>query len=134
MSTPDVPDDRYLDGHLAPLSPEQIETAIERCRRRIAAGVRVVSDAEDAARAARRAHDRAYAAAFLAHDGPQTEKRYGAELAPEVIATRDARDVAELAYRHAERLADALASELRALQSINRSVSTVYGATTGFGG
>lgn len=116
-----------------PLNPVEVEAAINRLRLHISRGVRIVSDAEEKAKEATKIYDRAYASAFLAHEGPQTEKRYAAELAPEVIEARDARDIAVLAYRHANRTAEALQDELRAYQSINKSVIGVYGATSGFG-
>lgn len=118
--------------YIEPLSPEQIEAAIDRARRNIARGVRVVSDAEEKARTAARAYDRAYAQAYLDHEGPQQQKRYAAELATE--EEREAKDVAELAYRHAQRVAEGLRDELSALQSIARSVAAVYASSTGFGG
>lgn len=121
------------DDYVEPLSPEQVEAAINQVRQNISRGVRIVSAAEREARAAAAAFDRAYAHAYLDHPGPAHEKRYAAEVDPGVVRARDARDVAQLAYRHAERVADALQAELRAYQSINKSVTSMYGAETGVG-
>lgn len=117
--------------YVEPLNPVEIEQAIQRIRQRIARGVRVVSDAERAAKQATRDFDLAYAHAFLDHDGPQTEKKHAATV--DTIDQRDARDVAVLAYRHAERLAEGLQDELRAYQSLAKSVTGMYGSETGFG-
>lgn len=125
-------DEQYPDEQYAePLNPVMIERAIQECSTRIAKGVRVVTGAERKFLAANRAYDRAFAAAFLEYEGPQTEKRYAAELA--TADEREARDIAHLAFKHAQRTADAIGDELRSLQSINKSVVSMYGATTGVG-
>lgn len=108
------------------LNPVDVEQAIRTCSERIHNGVKVVTKAQREWKAAVREHDRAYARAYLAAEGPQHEKKYRAELA--TITERDARDVAELAFRHAERTAEALVDELRAWQSVNASVRAMYGA------
>lgn len=110
-----------------PLNPEQIEAAMRFCNLRISRGVRVVSNAEKAFRDLDRAHDRAFAKAFLDWEGPQTEKRHAATLA--TADEREARDVAYLAFQHVKRLAEALQDELRTLQSVNKSIIAMYGAT-----
>lgn len=69
---------------------------------------------------------KAYARAFLAHEGPQTEKRYAADLATE--DERHAANVAEAAYRYADRLAKTLEAELMAYQSIAKSVGRMFNA------
>lgn len=110
-----------------PLNPEQVEAAMRFCNLRISRGVRVVSDAEKAFRDLDRAHDRAFAQAFLDWEGPQTEKRHAATLA--TADARQDRDVAYLAFQHVKRLAEALQDELRTLQSVNKSIIAMYGAT-----
>lgn len=114
-----------------PLNPEQIEAAMRFCNLRISRGVRVVTDAEKEFRELDRAHDRAFAQAYLDHDGPQTEKRHAATLA--TTDAREVRDVAYLAFQHVKRLAEALQDELRTLQSVNKSIIAMYGATRGYG-
>lgn len=107
------------------LNPVDLERAIRRCADRIADGVRVCSDAYAVFLDCDRSYDRAFAQAFMAHDGPQTEKRYAAEVA--TSEARAARDAADVAYRYADRTAKALESELRALQSVGASVRSMYG-------
>lgn len=108
------------------LNPVDIEQAIRACADRIHNGVKVVTKAEATAREAARVHDRAYASAYLAAEGPAHERRYRAELA--TAAERDARDVAEVAFRFAERTAKAVEAELRAWQSVGASIRAMYGA------
>jgi hypothetical protein len=114
------------------LNPVDLEKAIQEIARRIHAGVKVVSDAERAARAARHTCDIAYAKAYMAHDGPAHERRYAAELAS--VTDRQAADDAEVTFRHAERQARALENELRATQSIGASVRAMYQGEKGYGG
>jgi hypothetical protein len=110
----------------ANLNPVDIEGAIRTCADRIHTGVGIVSNAEAKAREASRMYDRAYAQAYLKAEGPAHEKKYRAELL--TGRERDALDVAELAYRHAERTAKAIEAELRAWQSVGASVRAMYGA------
>lgn len=113
------------------INPVDIEQAIRACTERIHAGVLVVTKAEREAREAGRDYDRAVARAYLAAEGPAHERRYHAELA--TAAERDARDVAEVAFKFAERTAKAVESELRAWQSVGASVRAMYGTQQGFG-
>lgn len=108
------------------LNPVDIEQAIRTCADRIHAGVKVVTERERLFREADRAYDQAYAHAYLAAEGPAHEKKYRAEL--DTATERDARDVAEVAFRHAERTAKAVEAELRAWQSVGASVRAMYGA------
>lgn len=108
------------------LNPVDIEHNIRVCADRIHAGVKVVTKAEREAREAERVYDRAYAQAYLAAEGAAHEKKYRAELATK--AERDGMDVAQVAYRHAERTAKAIEAELRAWQSVGASVRAMYGA------
>lgn len=110
------------------LNPVDIEQAIRKCADRIHAGVTIVTGRETAARKARAAYERALASAYLSYEGPAHEKKYAAELA--VAAERDACDVAEVAYREADRTARAVVEELRAWQSVGASVRAMYGAQT----
>lgn len=110
------------------LNPVDIEQAIRTCADRIHNGVKVVTQAEREAREAGRVYDRAFASAYLAADGPAHERKYHAELA--TVRERDARDVAEVAYKFAERTAKAVEAELRAWQSVGASVRAMYGAQT----
>lgn len=106
------------------LNPADIERSIRETANDIARGVRVVSAAEAEYREKARVYDRAFASAYLAADGPAHEKKYRAELA--TGRERDEMDVAELAFKHAERTAKSLEAKLRAFQSVGASVRTMY--------
>ncbi|MHC6175428.1 hypothetical protein [Glutamicibacter sp. X7] len=109
-----------------PYSPVSVEQRILEISNRIAKSARVCNERYVSFLDADRAYDRAYAVAFLKHEGPQTEKRYAAEEA--TTEEREARDVADAAYRYADRLSKALQAELMAMQSVNKSVIAQYGA------
>lgn len=122
---------RNTEVEYVPLSPEQVEAAMFHVKNRIARSVRIVSDAEAEYKHLSREYEKAYAQAFLDFDGPQTEKKHAATLA--TMTEREARDVAYLAFKYVDRLAEALQDELRTLQSINKSVLAMYSAATGYG-
>lgn len=113
------------------LNPADLEQHIQEISRRIHKGVRVVTDAERAARDKRRQYDLVFAQAYLKHDGPAHERKYFAEAATTV--ERQEAEVAEVAFRHAERTARALENELRATQSIGASIRAMYASERGFG-
>jgi hypothetical protein len=106
------------------LNPVAVESAIRECANRIANGVKVCSDRYRDYLKADHDLDIAYARAFMAHEGPQTEKRYAAELATE--KERQKRDLADAAYRYADRQNRALQAELDAYRSIGASVRSAY--------
>lgn len=97
-------------------NPVGIENAIRECATHIAKGVTVVSNAYSAFLAADRAFDQAFARAYGAASGPVNERKYLAELA--TAEEREARDVADVAYRYARDRAKALESELMSLMSV----------------
>lgn len=107
-----------------PLNPEQIEAGIREVSNRIADSVKVCSERYKLFLAEDHAYDIAYARAYLGHPGPAHEKRFAAELATK--AERAAKDVADAAYRYADRKARALENELRALQSVGASIRAMY--------
>lgn len=107
-----------------PINPVDVETAIRTVTERIAKGVLVCDERYRTWLDADRAYDAAYARAYLAYEGPAHEKRYGAEL--DTQQQRQARDVADAAYRYADRQAKALEAELRAWQSVGASVRAMY--------
>jgi hypothetical protein len=127
--------ERWARDEIAPepLTPVQVEAAIQWVLHHLARGVGIVDEAHDAALKTAAAYDRAYAHAFLAYSGPQTEKRHAAEVDEDVIIARDDRDVAKLAYEHALRTYRRLEKELSGFQSLNKGMQAAYGATTGFG-
>lgn len=107
------------------ISPVQVESAIRDVANRMADGVKICSDRYAAFLDADHRFDVAYAKAYMAHQGAAHEKKYVAVL--DTQAERDARDAADVAYRHADRRAKALDSELRALQSVGASLRVQYG-------
>jgi hypothetical protein len=113
------------------LNPADLEAKIQEISRRIHEGVKVVTAAERDAREQRRLYDLAYARAYMAHEGPAHERRYAAEIA--TTDDRNTVDVAEVAFKHAERTARALENELRATQSIGASIRQMYASERGFG-
>jgi hypothetical protein len=113
------------------LNPVDLEAKIQEISRRIHEGVRVVTAAEREAREKRRLYDLAYAKAYQGYNGPSHAKRYEAEI--QTTDERGAAEVAEVAFRHAERTARALENELRATQSIGASVRAMYASEKGFG-
>lgn len=112
------------------ISPVAVEEAIRKVAERIAKGVRVCDERYRTFLDADRAHDQAFAAAYLAAEGAAHERKYRAELA--TATTRAARDTADAAHRYAEKQARALEAELRAWQSVGASLRAMY-QTAGVG-
>lgn len=108
----------------SPLNPVDVENAINGIRERMANGVRVVTNAEAKAKQVRREFDVAYARAYLAAEGSIPDKKYQAQI--ETMPLREAAEIAEIAFNHAERTAWSLKDELSALQSIGASVRAIY--------
>lgn len=106
------------------INPVEIEQAIRKCTERIANGVMECDRRYRAFLEADHAYDVAFAGAYLTAAGPAHEKRYAAELATK--PQREARDVADAAYRFADRQARALENELRAWQSVGASVRAMF--------
>ena len=106
------------------LNPVAIENRIREISERIAQSASVCNKRYEAFLTAERVYEQAYAAAYMAHQGPAHEKKYAAELATN--AERAKRDVADASYRYADRLAKSLESELRAYQSIGASVRAMW--------
>lgn len=113
------------------LNPADLEKHIQEISRRIHSGVSVVTGAEREARELRRKYDHDFAVEYMNHQGPAHERRYAAEVA--TTEQRAAAEVAEVAFRHAERTARALENELRATQSIGASIRAMYAGERGFG-
>jgi hypothetical protein len=114
-----------LSMSIETLNPVNIEQRIRDISTRIANSASVCNDRYVAFLTADRQYDQAFAAAYMKHEGPAHEKKYGAELA--TLQEREARDVTDAAYKYADRLAKALESELRAYQSIGASVRAMFG-------
>lgn len=107
-------------------NPVAVEQAILTCKNNIARGVTICSELLDTYLRLDREYDFALAQAYIDYDGPQTEKRHGAVLG--AAAEREARDVAYVAHRTAERRMESLEKELGAWQSVSKSVTAMYGA------
>jgi hypothetical protein len=108
----------------SPLNPVDVEHEINKIRERIANGVRVVSEAEERAKAARREFDLAFAHAYKQAEGSIPDRKYQAQI--DTMPLREAAENAEIAFSYAERTSWALKDELSALQSIGASVRAMY--------
>ena len=106
------------------LNPVTIENHIRELSNRIAKSASVCNQRYVEFLDADREFDKAFAQAYLAHEGPQAQKRYAADEV--TMPERERRDVADAAYRYADRLSRALQSELMAYQSLNKSVLAQY--------
>ena len=106
-------------------SPASVEEAIRNCANRIAKGVSIAGNSYADYLAADHDYDRAFARSYIEAGGPAHERKYIAELATD--EERTARDVADAAYRYADRTARAVETELRAWQSVGASVRQAYG-------
>jgi hypothetical protein len=110
----------------APLNPVEVERAIRDAANYVGRSVRIVNDALDRYRAASREYDLAYAQELIDAPGAVATKRYHAEIATTQL--RSERDAAEIAWQLADRLAAAASKCLTAYQSINKSITTMFGA------
>lgn len=114
------------DGEDEVLSPVEVELLVRKFAGDISRGVRTVSEAHRKFKTAVRIYDHAFAVAYMAHQGPQTEKKYAAEKTTQQERTEA--DAAEVAFRHAERQMKALEIQLSAAQTIAKSINQMYGA------
>jgi uncharacterized protein (DUF305 family) len=105
-------------------NPVDVEQAIRQVSTQIAQNVRFADQRYREFLNADHAYDLAFARAYMNHKGPAHEKKFAAELATE--QEREARDVADAAYRYADRQAKALDAELRSWQSVGASVRSMY--------
>jgi len=117
-----------------PLNPVEVERAIRDAANHVARAVRIVNGALERYRDASREYDLAYAQELLEAPGAVATKKFHAEVATTLL--RQERDAAEVAWHLADRLAAAASKNLTAYQSINKSVTTMYGAagSQGHGG
>lgn len=106
------------------LNPVAIEQRIREISNRIANSADVCNKRYTEFAKTSHVYELAFAKAYMAYDGPAHAKKYQAEIDTE--HERTARDVADAAYRYADRLAKALESELRAYQSIGASVRATF--------
>lgn len=114
-------------GESEVLNPVDIELMIRKFSNEIAKGVAAVSRAHAEHKRTARVLDLAFARAYMASKGPSHEKKYLAEIATE--QERMDADVAEVAFRHAERQMKALETQLSSAQTISKSVNQMFGAS-----
>jgi len=107
-------------------NPADVENKIQETANRIAAGVRIITGCEKEMKAKKRDFDLAYANAYKNSDGSIKDREYAADI--KTMPHREEADNAEIAYKHANRTADALEKELFAWQAILKSVNAMYGA------
>lgn len=108
------------------VNPVTVEQRIKACSDQIHKGVKICDERYRIYMEADHAYDVAVAMAYVDQDGPVHERKYRVELATQ--QERKVRDEALAAYRYADRRAQAFDSELRAWQSVNKSVVSMYGA------
>lgn len=111
---------------MAEWNPVSVETELLAITNEISNGVTIARDAYQEYLAAERAYKRAYAHAFMAHKGAQTEKKVAANITPEVEAAEDHRDVTDVAYKYAKDTNAALSAKLDAMRSVGTSVRQAY--------
>lgn len=105
-------------------SPDQVIGAIRECAARISKGVTICGNRYAEFLEADQRYDVSYAHAYMEQSGAAHERKYLAELATE--KERTDRDVADAAYKYADRTARAIENELRAWQSVNASTRALY--------
>jgi len=110
-----------------PLNPVEVETQIRSLANRLAAGIPIVAKALGEYKTALRTYELEEAKAYMRHSGPAHEKKFAAVIA--AVGFREASDDAEVIWRHADRTARAVESELSAFQSLYKGVVSMYGAT-----
>lgn len=111
---------------MGPVRPEEVERFLIDIASQVDRGVDIVAEAEREASEAEREHSEAFAREYLDAKGPQTEKRYKAELATSGLRLR--RDVTRLAFAHAQRRLRGLETKLSAYQTVAKSVTAMFGA------
>jgi hypothetical protein len=110
----------YGDVH----NPAEVEVKIEETKDRIHAGVKIVTNAERKAKAARTEFDFEFALAMGRATGPAINQKYQATV--DTIEFRKIAEGLEITFKHAVRTAEALERELYAWLSILNSVRAMY--------
>lgn len=106
------------------LNPVDIENRIRELANSISKGVSICSETYATFLDADHQYDLAWARAYLKTTGTVEARKAQVTLAVE--DERDALNMADVAYRYADRNAKALESELRAYQSVGASVRAMY--------
>ena len=110
----------------AVLNPVEVEQAIRRAVETLAEAVPIVTERLAAYRKAEREFDLAWARVYVSTKGPVEERKQQCVLATQ--AEKEALDIAEVAWKFAERKTRAAESTLSAYQTLSRSVTAMYGA------
>jgi hypothetical protein len=110
-----------------PLNPVEVEGQIRTLANRLSKGIPVVAGALAEYKTALRTYEVEEAKAYMRHTGPAHEKKYAAVIAAEDF--RKAADDAEVVFKHADRTARAVESELSAFQSLYKGIVSMYGGT-----
>ncbi|AEK07098.1 hypothetical protein JOEDIRT_63 [Mycobacterium phage JoeDirt] len=107
-------------------NPISVEKEILTTVNEISQGVIAAREAHKQKLKTEREYKRAYARAFMAHKGPQTEKKVAANIVPEVMDAEDQRDAWAVAYEYAKDNNRALSAKLDAIRSVGASVRQAY--------
>ncbi|ADL71027.1 hypothetical protein SEQ_HALENA_62 [Mycobacterium phage Halena] len=107
-------------------NPISVEKEILTTVNEISQGVISAREAHEQKLKTEREYKRAYARAFMAHKGPQTEKKVAANIVPEVMDAEDQRDAWAVAYEYAKDNNRALSAKLDAIRSVGASVRQAY--------
>ncbi|UEM46348.1 hypothetical protein SEA_ENCELADUS_62 [Mycobacterium phage Enceladus] len=107
-------------------NPISVEKEILTTVNEISQGVIAAREAHEQKLKTEREYKRAYARAFMAHKGPQTEKKVAANIVPEVMDAEDQRDAWAVAYEYAKDNNRALSAKLDAIRSVGASVRQAY--------
>lgn len=108
-------------------NPVQIESAIHEVSNEISNSVTVCGSLYEKFLTADRVYDYETARAYLAASGPVNARKYLAEV--QTTRQREDRDMADAAYRLADRRSRALQDKLRAWQSVGASIRAQYGVS-----
>lgn len=113
------------------LNPVDLERQILDIKNRCHNGVQIFTQKHGVFLEAETEYEHARSLAFLAHDGPQTEKRHAAEVA--AYEHRQRMDQARVEFEYTKRKLEVYIAELSALQNLNKGVRAMYNAERGFG-
>ena len=116
------------DGRV--LNPVEIEQGIVAAAEEVARSVQIVSDRLEAYREAEHLFDLKWAGEYMRATGPVEERKQTCVLKTEV--ERKAMDVAEVAFKYADRKCKAAEARLSAYQTLSRSITAMY-KTAGVG-
>ncbi|NKU87714.1 hypothetical protein GS884_09100 [Rhodococcus hoagii] len=117
--------DHPLPGLVMSFDPVVGGDAIRECANRIAKGVTICGNQYAPSWPLTGHTTRRSRKAYIDAGGAAHERKYIAELA--TVEEREARDVADAAYRYSDRQAKAFGGGVRAMQSVGASIRSMYG-------